>query len=49
MATQLNIEANQQAAQERLSTPEGKKDFRRAIFLVGWAQPWNMQTLLSMV
>ncbi len=32
MATQLNIEANQQAAQERLSTPEGKKDFRRAIF-----------------
>lgn len=35
MATHLNTEANQQAAQERLNTPEGKKDFRRAIFPVG--------------
>ncbi|WP_272573823.1 MFS transporter [Providencia sp. PROV259] len=32
MVTQSNVETNQQAAQERLNTPEGKKDFRRAIF-----------------
>lgn len=35
MATQLNIEANQQAAQERLSTPEGKKISGGRFSLVG--------------